>query len=42
MYSKPKIYIADLRHVADGVIANASMPLGTGRYTFTGELYLAL
>ena len=30
MHSTPKIYIADLRHVADGVIANSSMPLGIG------------
>ena len=30
MNIKPKVYIADLRHVAGGLIANSCMPLGIG------------
>ena len=28
MYSKPKIYLTDLRHIIGGVISNTHMPLG--------------
>ena len=28
MYSKPKIYLTDLRHITGGVISNTHMPLG--------------
>ena len=30
MDSKPKIYIADLRHTAGGIVSNSHMPLGIG------------
>tara|TARA_B100000315_G_scaffold93130_1_gene85662 strand:- start:226 stop:2277 length:2052 start_codon:yes stop_codon:yes gene_type:complete len=30
MKKKPTVYISDLRHVADGLISNTCMPLGTG------------
>jgi radical SAM superfamily enzyme YgiQ (UPF0313 family) len=30
MKTKPKVYIADLRHTADRMVANACMPLGIG------------
>jgi radical SAM superfamily enzyme YgiQ (UPF0313 family) len=30
MTKRPKVHIADLRHVADGLVANNCMPLGTG------------